>query len=790
MKSNIDITSNIYIRTPDSLISGIDDLSKDPNYVRQITGKAALDKVKQRYGGSLSTVRLSKEQEEECSQGTQCGYCKDGQIPYGKVRTEDGYKYTCRCECYDCKNVNKCNPPFIQRDISKEIIVEDLNTITLTWLGIDDLDSITEWDRTSPAQEEAAFEDERDSSIQSKEPADELPASTKDSPLPINEIKYEEIDADQAVNAIIKSPLASHIIVNAAPGTGKTYTAIERLKYVISQTEPEDICTILMLCYTRAAVQEIKDRIRLGIANGDVPQEAIQAEICTFDSFASSYLLTKEMTPEQLSSMNYDERIQCFNRIIFPEDFDVFSYCIIDELQDLVNDRAMMTVNLLNALQCGYLLLGDKCQAIYDYESRGAESIRSVQFYQKLDNILPEDTQRYEIIGGHRQSEVLEKKTNLLRRALLNTSSLTEVYNVFDQNYSDLKRVFSAEAFAKEFTPHKDRKTAILCRNNGEAAYMSHLLLKNGKPHKLIRNASHDASIHRMIADILWDYNEAIISRDDFIQRAIIRCNYKESGKMFDDIDEFVSDTRQGFFDKELFARKLINKETDIPQSVLAPENNNLIVSTIHKAKGREFDQVYLINGDYQHSEFDTEEERVLYVAETRAKSSVQLLDKKTKQWYFKKSIANRWIRTVRKEYKAYAKAFAFGADDDLAYEMFAAGNLEGAILKQEYISRNVHKGDQLSLVLDVDNNTYRIMHRDMIIGNTSPSFIAALTDCYGNDKRQYIYGLPKLISDLYVTDIITFVSYRDYECIPPLYRQNRFWLAVKISGFGQLDWK
>ena len=77
-----------------------------------------------------------------------------------------------------------------------------------------------------------------------------------------------------------------------------------------------------------------------------------------------------------------------------------------------------------------------------------------------------------------------------------------------------------------------------------------------------------------------------------------------------------------------------------------------------------------------------------------------------------------------------------------------------------------------------------------MIIGNTSPSFIAALTDCYGNDKRQYIYGLPKLISDLYVTDIITYVSYRDYECIPPLYRQNRFWLAVKISGFGQLDWK
>ena len=460
--------------------------------------------------------------------------------------------YTCRCECYDCKNVNQCNPPFIQRDVSKEIVLEDINTITLTWLGIEDLDSITEWDTdNSPAQEEAAFEDERESSIQSKENADGLPSSTKDIPLPIKTIKYEEINADQAVNTIIKAPLANHIIINAAPGTGKTYTAIERLKYVISQTEPEDICTILMLCYTRAAVQEIKDRIHDGILKGDVPQEAIQAEICTFDSFASSYLLTKELTPDQLSSMNYDERIQCFNRIIYPEDFDVFSYCIIDELQDLVNDRAMMTVKLLKALQCGYLLLGDKCQAIYDYESRGAESIRSVQFYQKLDNILPEDTQRYEIIGGHRQSEFLEQKTNLLRQALLNASSLAEVHNIFDQNYSDLDRIMSAETFAKEFTPRKDEKTAILCRNNGEAAYMSHLLLKKGTPHKLIRNASHDASVHRMIADILWDYSEAIISREDFIQRALIRCNNQDAGKIFDDIDEFVNDTCQGYFDKD-----------------------------------------------------------------------------------------------------------------------------------------------------------------------------------------------------------------------------------------------
>ena len=48
-----------------------------------------------------------------------------------------------------------------------------------------------------------------------------------------------------------------------------------------------------------------------------------------------------------------------------------------------------------------------------------------------------------------------------------------------------------------------------------------------------------------------------------------------------------------------------------------------MIVSTMHKAKGREFDSVYIMLDDYQiHSD---EEKRTLYVAMTRAKKNLHI---------------------------------------------------------------------------------------------------------------------------------------------------------------------
>ena len=50
----------------------------------------------------------------------------------------------------------------------------------------------------------------------------------------------------------------------------------------------------------------------------------------------------------------------------------------------------------------------------------------------------------------------------------------------------------------------------------------------------------------------------------------------------------------------------------------ITPEENTILISTIHKAKGKEFDNVYLVLEDYQ--KLDDEEKRAIYVGITRAK--------------------------------------------------------------------------------------------------------------------------------------------------------------------------
>ena len=120
------------------------------------------------------------------------------------------------------------------------------------------------------------------------------------------------------------------------------------------------------------------------------------------------------------------------------------------------------------------------------------------------------------------------------------------------------------------------------------------------------------------------------------------------------------------------------------------------------------------------------------------------------------------------------------------------SGEFPEALKKQMYISRNVKSGDVVSLSLN--NGIYDIIHKTHVIGQMSKAFSDVLTDRYGNsdNKRSYINpnGLPNLIMELFVANVITYISYRDYDNIPAEYRQNRYWLALEISGFGKTRWE
>lgn len=67
----------------------------------------------------------------------------------------------------------------------------------------------------------------------------------------------------QEQEAVIRGAPVDKILVLAGPGTGKTYCLIERIKFMVEEDGSVDPENILLLCFTRAAVREIKDRFRL-----------------------------------------------------------------------------------------------------------------------------------------------------------------------------------------------------------------------------------------------------------------------------------------------------------------------------------------------------------------------------------------------------------------------------------------------------------------------------------------------------------------------------------------------
>jgi ATP-dependent DNA helicase RecQ len=58
-------------------------------------------------------------------------------------------------------------------------------------------------------------------------------------------------------------------------------------------------------------------------------------------------------------------------------------------------------------------------------------------------------------------------------------------------------------------------------------------------------------------------------------------------------------------------------------EDAINADTNSIIIATIHKSKGKEFDHVYLLLENYQYA--DNESKRVLYVGCTRAKKSLQI---------------------------------------------------------------------------------------------------------------------------------------------------------------------
>ncbi|MCL2062347.1 MAG: UvrD-helicase domain-containing protein [Firmicutes bacterium] len=584
-----------------------------------------------------------------------------------------------------------------------------------------------------------------------------------------------------SADGIITAAIEERILVNGGAGTGKTHTVIERLKYILKHalTKPDEI---LVLCFSRAAVKVIRKRLKDEILAGGLDYDAEQIDIRTFDSFATYYLKEADQNIN-LQYADYDERIRRFIRRFtqHPEEIDDnLSYLVVDEIQDLVGDRAEMVKCLLDKISCGFLLLGDQCQAIYDYQVDD-DQLNAAKFFAWLDDRFGKELKQYELTKNYRQKTAIQTEIVPLRQAMLSDGikgQKRELQRI-------IKKFSVGNMTIDEMIECCSGERAILSWSNGDAYSISQDLYtaKNAVEHLLLGN-SRKTAYTKELAYILSTYPEKDISQRTFLQLAQENgVEDKEARRLWNALHKL--DPRKQGFVELAEVRKQMLWEGGAAEELINTNDSTVTISTIHKAKGKEYDEVLIKLSKIKPKagKNDTAEIKVYYVALTRAKSGIVV--KIESSTYDEKTKTGRFLRCKNRVTK-----YELGLDGDIDMLSFVDKRLFGSDAavraNQDYIRYKVKRGDSLTVWLE--DGIYKIFHHDRVIGSMNHAAFEthwSYVSWFKKSIPHYLTDYNRFV-DIYVSDVITVVNRGVHASTAEPYSKSGFWLGVDFCGYSR----
>jgi hypothetical protein len=441
-----------------------------------------------------------------------------------------------------------------------------------------------------------------------------------------------EVDPDPQAK-IVAAPLETSMLVLAPPGTGKTHVLVERLVRIVSSGEisnPSD--EILLLSFTRAAVTVMKDRILDRIEEG-AEDDLRYCSIRTFDSFATRCLMD-DHDPESFSDLDYDHRIDRFNRLVTEggvefqmalERLGRIRFLFVDEIQDLVGVRARMVLNLARVvLENGgaVTVMGDPAQAIYDYQVRKQSGMDSRRFLEKLRNLLSEarDHREIRLKKYFRYSDPeLKHFVNAASRSLGETGAEPEG--------QELERLLQElDALDLDEVPRLARRKgqiAILARRNADVYQLARWFREKGLDLRIITGSR--SPWPGWIGRLVLGYEQDHMSRK-MAERRFEKFFGESKALDFDSAWQYLAAqglVKDDHFDLPRATSRILTRD---PIAVASgTDEAGIVLSNIHKSKGREFDHVLVLSAAPNWAG-NPEEVRTYYVAATRARRSVALL--------------------------------------------------------------------------------------------------------------------------------------------------------------------
>ncbi|MET8004481.1 UvrD-helicase domain-containing protein [Nonomuraea glycinis] len=590
-----------------------------------------------------------------------------------------------------------------------------------------------------------------------------------------------------AQQRVVEAPATSCLLVTAPAGTGKTFSLIRRLAFL---TDEEDLepAELLVLSFSRAAVREIRSRL---IEYGSA---VAQVDVRTFDSYAT-WLLSEVSPDGPWQRQGFDQRIREATRLI-KEDPDTAEligdvrHLVVDEVQDLVGDRAELVKALLSTDLDGFTFLGDPAQGIYGFQLDDPQErmAGAARLYDDVRRRFADNLVEITLEGNFRAREPEA------RAALPFGAALGKVDAPFAQIQRDLRTVLlsgdslgtldqAAPVMARMTAP-----TALLCRGNKEVLLISRRLHELGVRHRLQR-AAQDKVLPAWVSTLFRELDSKQPTKNSVLK--VVQESGVDPLEAWDLLWRMDPSRRDETLDLTAVRRKLARG--DFPDELNQQPSAPLAVSTIHRVKGLEFDQVIVVDPG-EASDDDpieqAERARLLYVAMTRPRDLLAYIKPITKlsPGQLKQLYDGRWAELG---FRVQARLGMEIRPDDVNAEDPAgtAGFQDDPREIQKYLATAVRGGDPAMLTQVLNSSSedfprYVLEHGGRRIGVTTDAFAKALQVLLPGRGRK----LPFSIKELRVDSVETVIG-REVSGINAGLGWSGVWLRPRITGLGRFDW-
>lgn len=411
---------------------------------------------------------------------------------------------------------------------------------------------------------------------------------------------------------IISDKESRCIVVAAGPGSGKTRVLAHKLASLLLLEDVKHE-QLLMLTFSRAAAIEFKQRLMGLIGNA-----AHFVEIKTFHSYCFELLgrignldEVKDVVARAAHMIN-DGEVEP-NRI-------AKTVLVIDEAQDMSSEEyalvsALMAVNE----DMRVIAVGDDDQNIFEF--RGSNSKYMAQLQKVSGGSFVEMTENYrspQHVVNFANAFVM-RICGRMKTGQIVSMSAEEGYVGLTHHLSN----FMYEPLVRELMVHHGQGTScVLTQTNEEAVILVALLRNNGLHSKLIQSMDgfrfwNMAEVRMFLKHIDANTNTPLISSEvweDAKCRTYAAYASSESLHYLQQCIRLFEETNKVKYladFKEFVFESSVEDFCDLSGA-------DVVVSTIHKSKGREFDDVYMLLTEQRR--LTDELLRRYYVGLTRAK--------------------------------------------------------------------------------------------------------------------------------------------------------------------------